>query len=309
MSQTKTLPPGNHGVPDPSPPPFGLTDVGRKRDVNQDQFLIARLSKSLRVVGTSLPLPQQVYGRSHGTVLMVADGMGGHAGGEVASGMAIRSLVTSLLDTIHWHFHGRDEEDRFVESLQSILQNAHAEIRHQADRDASVAGMGTTVTMAYVIGRMMYVVHAGDSRCYLIRDGVASCITTDHTMARRLVQQGGLDPADEASSRWSNVLWNVLGGGEADLTAEVHRVELAAGDGVLLCSDGLHRYVDEARIAETYAAASDCQDACRRFVDLANDAGGADNITAVGMRFNEDTIRETTWIEEIDDLWKPVADR
>ena len=100
--------------------------------------------------------------------------------------------------------------------------------------------------MAHLIGARMYVVQAGDSRCYLIRDGKAEQITTDHTLAHQMVEAGGMKPEEEASSRWSNVLWNVLGGNtDGDIIAEVHGIDLRVRDSVVLCSDGLYRYVDD----------------------------------------------------------------
>ena len=278
----------------------GRTDVGQVRENNQDQFFIARLNKSLAIHQTSLPLARRVYGQCRGTILMVADGMGGHAGGEKASDLAIRHLVGGILDTIHWHFNGNDEEERFVESLRSILRDAHVKIQMESDRDASIAGMGTTLTMAYLVGSVMYVVHAGDSRCYLVRGGQAKCLTTDHTMARKMVEEGGLRPEDEADSRWSNVLWNVLGGrGDSQLIAEVHRVELEPKDTVVLCSDGLHRYQQETDIAAAATESSSAEDLCDALVDAANRGGGADNITAAVLRMADSHLLDTTWVEDL----------
>ena len=142
--------------------------------------------------------------------------------------------------------------------------------------------MGTTLTMAHIVWPRLYVVHAGDSRCYLIRNGRAEQLTTDHTMARKLVESGGLRPEEEATSRWSNVLWNVLGGrGEGELIAEVRCADLNDGDYLLLCSDGLHRYIDSDEIAEIVTRLESPSRICESLVELANEQGGEDNITVV----------------------------
>ncbi len=275
--------------PTKTPVAFGLTDIGRKRSVNQDQFLVAQLNKSMLVTSTSMPLDKysRLYGGVQGQVLMVADGMGGHAAGEKASSLAVDHLINRLLNSIHWFFRtdheqdDRDEED-FVDDLKELLQDAHSRILNEAAAHHDQSGMGTTVTMAHMIWPNLYVVHAGDSRCYLIRDGQATQLTTDHTLARQMVEAGGMRPEDEASSRWSNVLWNVLGGSSGgDLVAEVRQATLQRGDAILLCSDGLTRHVDDKAIARVVTDGPDPETICTRLIAMANEAGGEDNITAV----------------------------
>ena len=158
--------------------------------------------------------------------------------------------------------------------------------------------MGTTLTMAHLVGPRMYVVHAGDSRCYLVRDGEAEQITTDHTLARQMVEAGGMKPEEEADSQWSNVLWNVLGGNsEGDIIAEVHRVDLQAGDAVVLCSDGLYRYVDQEMLAAVVVASDSPAEACQKLIALANKQGGEDNITVV-VACPESAGLRTTWVDQ-----------
>jgi len=277
-------------IPNTLPLAFGLTDIGRKRNVNQDQFLVAQLNKSMLVTSTSMPLEKysRLYGGVQGQVLMVADGMGGHAAGEKASSLAVDHLIDRLLNSIHWFFKSTheqaDDQSRanFVNDLKSLLQDAHSRILHEAATHQSQTGMGTTVTMAHVIWPHLYVVHAGDSRCYLFRNGRPRLLTTDHTLARQMVEAGGMRPEDEAKSRWSNVLWNVLGGrSETGLLAEVHQETLFPGDIVLLCSDGLSRYLDGDAMAQVVNQESSPEAICQRLIDLANQAGGEDNITVV----------------------------
>ncbi|WP_246151277.1 PP2C family protein-serine/threonine phosphatase [Rubripirellula reticaptiva] len=279
----------------------GMTDQGRVRKTNQDQFLIAQLNKSMRVSATSMSFDQRLYGIAQGEVMLVADGMGGHAAGDQASRLAIEHLVQRLLSSIHWHFHGEEErESEFVTNLQELLKEAHAHILSESAQHVDQRGMGTTLTMAYLIWPRLYVVHAGDSRCYLIRDGQADVLTTDHTLAHQLVEAGGLKPEDEASSRWSNVLWNVLGGrSDGGLIAEVRRVDLEAGDKIVLCSDGLHRYVKPNQLANIVNESQDPSQACQSLIKLANDAGGEDNITVIVSAPAGENINESTWIEAL----------
>lgn len=265
---------------------YGLTDVGKKRVENQDQFLIAELRKSMLVKSSSLPLDRdsRLFGGARGQLLVVADGMGGHAAGQRASSVALDQLISQLLNTVHWFLQvEHDCEDDFIDSLKELLRQAHARILAEAAADRTQTGMGTTLTMAHIVWPRMYVVHAGDSRCYLIRDGECQQLTTDHTLAHQLVEAGGLRAEDEETSRWSNVLYNVLGGsGEQELLAEVSRTILREGDTILLCSDGLTRYLRPSDfVAANDELGDDVEGTCRKLVQKANDAGGEDNITVV----------------------------
>lgn len=245
----------------------------------------------MRVTCSTLSLQPQLLGTPQGQVLLVADGMGGHAAGEKASRMAIDHLVDQLLDQVKWFSlreasgKTRKRERQFTDSLRQLLHSAHAEILDQSSQDASHRGMGTTLTLAYLSWPRLYVAHVGDSRCYLIRGDTAQQLTTDHTLARQLVESGGLKPEDEANSKWSNVLWNVLGGStESKLVAEVRHFELQVDDQIVLCSDGLHRYVDSAQLVEILANSETPRRACERLIEIANDAGGEDNVTVIVAR-------------------------
>ncbi len=284
-----------------APTAFGATDIGKKRKVNQDQFLIAELNKSMLVSSTSLCISGQfrLFGRVQGQVLLVADGMGGHAAGEKASSLAIDHLVTRLLNSIHWFFQSESEDEaNFIESMKRLFQDAHARILAESAENLEERGMGTTLTMAYLMWPRMYVVHAGDSRCYLVRGGKALQETTDHTLARQMVESGGMKPEDESTSRWSNVLWNVLGGSsEAELLAEVRRVDLEEGDVVLLCSDGLYRYLDSDQIAQQVGNHDDLPGLCKELIRMANDAGGEDNITVVVAKPEPNSMQHEETVE------------
>ncbi len=265
----------------------GRTDIGKKRDTNQDQYLIADLNKSMLVQSTSLHLEAQsrLYGMSHGKLFMVADGMGGHRGGDRASTLAIDLLINQLLNSMHWFFQMdidlEDREQGFIEDLKRMLQRAHEAIEQESSEEKGTAGMGTTLTMAYVIWPWMYVVHAGDSRCYLLRNNEIKQLTRDHTVSNRLMEKGGMTEAEAEKSPWSNVLYNALGAGASEVNAEVHRVALKPNDMIMLCSDGLYRYLKDEEIRDMLQTEIEPLECCRSLIEVANFRGGADNITAI----------------------------
>jgi protein phosphatase len=147
--------------------------------------------------------------------------------------------------------------------------------------------MGTTLTMAYVLWPRLYVVHAGDSRCYLLREGAMEQVTTDQTIAQKLVEQGTLTPDQARASRWNHVLWSCIGGGSPDLSVEVYKTNLRVGDSLLLCTDGLTTVVSDCRIHELLTQSPGAAEACRRLCDAANEAGGPDNSTVVVAHFRD----------------------
>ena len=289
----------------------GATHLGQVREMNQDQFLIAQLNKSMQIMATSMPLEERLYGCVQGEILLVADGMGGHAAGEKASHLAIEHFVRRLLSSVHWHFHDdADHETEFVQDLQMIVRDAHARIVAEGELHMDQRGMGTTLTTAYIVWPRLYVVHAGDSRCYLIRGNEAKQITTDHTLAHQMVEAGGLKPEEEAGSKWSNVLWNVLGGrtNGSEIVAEVRRVDLEPGDRIVLCSDGLHRYIDANQLAKVIADNEQPMQACQRLIELANEAGGEDNVTVIVSQPMEGETLQTTRIERRDTEMRTSAE-
>jgi serine/threonine protein phosphatase PrpC len=268
----------------------GLTDTGRVRAANEDQYLIADLSKSMRIYRTSLGLDDQtrLYGSSQGKLFLVADGMGGHAAGQRASALAVDSIATYVLNTMHWFFRLReDRQDSFEEDLKAALEHCQAKVQAEAERLPDRRGMGTTLTMGYLSWPMLYVVHVGDSRCYLFRRSMLKQITRDHTVAQRLVDEGLLNEEDVENSKWSHVLWNVIGGGSAELSPEVYKAELKLGDKLLLCTDGLTKHVADRDIAQVLGSDSPAEVVCERLIQAANDAGGSDNITVVVAHFRD----------------------
>jgi protein phosphatase len=255
----------------------GLTHIGNSRSRNEDQFLVADLNKSMLVHQTSLRQDDhtRLFGGSQGQLLLVADGMGGHAAGEQASAIAVESLEQYVLNTMPWFY--RLQENLDFDSCQKSIETA-------ALINPARHGMGTTLTMAYILWPWLYVVHAGDSRCYLFRDSRLEQITTDHTVAQQLVERGAITRSEAKRSRWSHVLHNCVGGGSHELNAEVHKAELKPGDTILLCTDGLTAGVRDERIVEVLGKRTCAEDACRELVDRANELGGTDNVTVVVAR-------------------------
>jgi len=268
---------------------FGLTHPGQERDVNEDQFLIASLSKSMLIHQTSLPQEnhERLLGTPRGTLLAVADGMGGHGGGDVASSVAVDVMMHYVLNIMPWFFRlDDDNEADLTDELRAALERCHGAVREAAESDESAdPRMGTTLTIAYVVWPRLYVVHVGDSRCYLFRRPELQQITKDHTLAQQMVDENVLEAERAEGSKWSNILWNSVGGGSDDMEPDVYKAKLEKGDTLLLCSDGLTQHVDDRGLRELLRSNKDSDTTVKSLVDAANDGGGTDNITAVVARF------------------------
>lgn len=259
----------------------GASDIGKKRSENQDHFLIADMRRQLRVRSTDVPMENdELYGCPEGNLLVVADGMGGHAGGEQASRTAVQSAMNYVLNMMQWFLKlSPADEDDFLDELSNSLHSMQEQIWSKSgslDRR-----MGTTVTMAYLLRTKVYVVHAGDSRCYLLRGGELRQLTTDHTLAQQLLDAGAISEADMNNSRWRHVLWNCVGGGDAGIQPEAMRCNLQSNDTILLCSDGLNGMLSDDEIGHVLRKHQSSSDSVSELLRLANQAGGKDNITAI----------------------------
>jgi protein phosphatase len=269
-----------------------LTHKGMVRTNNEDHFLVARLAKSMQICQTSLEDDGGTrFSDEDGYLMVVADGMGGAAAGERASAMAVESVKTYALNTLKWFLHiGKADESELVTELRKGLEIANQAVLEEAEANARLYGMGTTLTMAFSVGRDLYIVHAGDSRAYLHRQGKLEQITNDHTLVQLMVNGGVLSPEDAKKHARRNVVTNVIGGPSSGVHAEIHKVRLEHGDALLLCSDGLTEPVEDRLIAEVLDQATDATDATKRLIALALEKGGPDNVTAVVARFEiEDT--------------------
>jgi serine/threonine protein phosphatase PrpC len=235
---------------------FARTDVGLLRSGNEDSHLRGR------------------------TVFAVADGLGGHRGGEVASAMAVEPLAA--LD-------GRDlgDADQAAEALAVAIRSANRAILGQGRADPELWGMGTTVTAAAVAagGGALQLAHVGDSRAYLLRAGAPlRQLTTDHTLVAEAVERGLLTREQAAVHPQRGVVTRAVGLDPDVLVDLPVPLELEPGDQVLLCSDGLTEVVDDDQIAGILAGQADGGDACGALIAAANRAGGPDNVTVVLLR-------------------------
>jgi protein phosphatase len=263
----------------------GRSDVGCVRDQNEDTFLIADLGRWLEIRDSSLAVveAQRRIAGPKGTLMMVADGMGGHGGGEVASAVAVDMIAQFALYAMPWVTQPDEPaEKELLQKLGDAMTQCQARLEQVAVRKRiQHYKPGTTLTVAYALWPKLYVTHAGDSRLYLYRDGEIAQITTDHTVGQALRESGAI----AGPSRFDHVLVNVVGGGGASVTAEAHGLRLQHGDRVLLCSDGLTGHVGDRRIADELRTAESSELACSRLVDAAKAGGGLDNITVVVARF------------------------
>jgi protein phosphatase len=260
-----------------------LSHPGHVRPNNEDQFFVTKLTRSLETLLTSVPagdVPERADEVNY--VMVVADGMGGAAAGEVASRMAISVLVQLALQMPDWILKLDEEHVPEVKRrARRVVQQIDAELVERGRRDAALRGMGTTLTAARSLGRDLLIIHAGDSRAYLFRAGRLNRLTKDHTYAQLLVDSGLLRPRDVAGSGTRHILTNVLGGSDAHVEVDVDRLRLEDGDRLLLCSDGLTDLVDDDAIASTLSGTPSSPEACRQLVQRALDRGGRDNVTVI----------------------------
>jgi len=266
---------------------FGITDKGKVRTTNEDQFLIAELTKTMRVWQTSLPEPKVQVGEERAHLFLVADGMGGHRAGERASALAVLAIEHFTLNTFKWFLGAnRTEAQRVLAQFQSALGQVDARLLEAAAEHPELSGMGTTVTMAFHLGTQVCVVHVGDSRAYMHRNGELHQLTEDHTLTADMVRSGALRPDQVAQHHLRHVITNVIGGQALGVTVEARALEVQAGDRLLLCSDGLTEMVTNADIAATLDAEPAPEVAAKKLLAQANDGGAGDNITLLIVRFD-----------------------
>ena len=275
----------------PTPPlsvkSFGVTHCGKVRKSNEDQFLIAELSKAMRVWQTSLPEPKLQVGEERAHLFLVADGMGGHQAGERASARAVAAIENFTLNTFRWFFatDGAGAQ-KVLTQFQTALQQADASIAEEASAHPELKGMGTTVTMAFQLGAQVCLVHVGDSRAYAFRGGALHQLTQDHTLVGDLVRSGSLREDQVAAHPFRHVITNVVGGPNVGVKVQARAFEMHAGDRLLLCSDGLTEMVTDDAIAAVLDAEQEPEAAATTLLKQALDGGGRDNITVLIVRFD-----------------------
>ena len=221
MSLPDTEPELVRAGPPPQPMParpftmrgFGLTDPGRVRPSNEDRFVVVELARTMHVHQTNVPQAKAQYSSHRGHLFLVADGMGGHQAGEVASALSVVSVEGFLLNTLKRLFSvDVPEEQGVLKEFQGALLQADARIFEEASRHPEMVGMGTTLTMAFAADWRLLLAHAGDSRCYLLSGAELHQLTQDHTVVAEMVRGGVLSPAEASRHPHRHVVTNVLGG-------------------------------------------------------------------------------------------------
>jgi serine/threonine protein phosphatase PrpC len=264
---------------------FGITHRGHVRKTNQDHFLLAMVHPQIEVMGTSLPsdCPLPLRGTRLGTVLLVADGVGGAVDGAEASRLAtlaIAEYVASSFRSYHAAGAGRDEE--FLASLREAALQAHDRVRAESVANG-LGTMATTLTLGIGVWPWLYVVQVGDSRAYIYTRGALHQITRDQTLAQDLVDSGAIPAEERDKSPMSHILVSAIGSEEA--TPVVSRVDVSERGCVLMfCSDGLTKHVTDDEIAAHCVAMRGAEQLSRELLQLALDRGGSDNITIVVAR-------------------------
>jgi protein phosphatase len=264
-----------------------MTHVGLVRSNNEDQYLIVRLRKSLELLDTSLArndIPQ--IADQEGYVLLVADGIGGRAGGERASTLVVQEATNYMLGAAKWFFRLDDPDEHVrLRLLREALERIDRHIIEEGLENPALAGMGTTLTAVSIVGIEAFAVHVGDSRAYRFHDGRLEQLTTDHTLTQEFVEKGLMSPEQARGHRLHNVLTNALGG-KPGVDAEIVKLRLSGADKLLLCTDGLTEMVSDETIAGLLGRHEDASAACRALIDAALDGGGTDNVTVIVAAFD-----------------------
>ena len=249
------------------------TDVGRLRDHNEDNYLVDR----------KLGL------------FVVADGMGGHAAGEVASALAVRIIHDELRkerETIEIAGAASRGSRTILNLLEHAVQRACARIHEEARADAAKRGMGTTLSALMIVGSYGFIAHVGDSRIYLLRDGRIQQVTEDHTVFNELIKRGKLTREQIEKVAQKNAITRAVGVYER-VEVDTLTIEVLPGDQFLLASDGLHGYINHTAELEPYFDEADPTAATQGLIELANHKGGKDNITAVLVRLGEGDAKDS----------------
>jgi protein phosphatase len=282
---------------------FGKSDTGRNREHNEDSFLVADLTAK------NASLQPQV--REHelgpkGSLLVVADGMGGAAAGEVASAMATKTIYDHVANK--WGADSENTPQQFAYRLKEAVELANQRIHGYAKEHPEVRGMGTTTTAVGILADHMYLTQVGDSRAYLVRGGSAVQLTKDQSLMQRLVDAGELTEEEAEKSERRNIILQALGP-DPRVRVDLTHQEARRGDIIVMCSDGLSGQVKKDEIAEVVTQnLTDLAAACGRLIDMANERGGPDNITVVVAHLSGEGLREMAGDETVGHEVYPLLD-
>jgi len=259
---------------------FGLTDQGLVRDANEDWLTIGDLDKAELIAAATVT---ECAG-ARGPLFLVCDGMGGVAGGEVASKLAAETIWQEMLSS-------RPTEERAVYArlLRRAIRAAHRRVADEAAADIALRGMGTTVSAAGLAGGALIIAQVGDSRAYIDRKGTLTQVTRDQSVVSALVHAGRLSELEARLSEKRSLILQALGTGP-DVDVALSLVELRRGDRLLLCSDGLHGPVNDEAMRYTLAENDELEPAVKALLNLARQAGAPDNITVILARFGGERL-------------------
>ena len=232
---------------------FAITDIGRKRKLNQD-FVFAS---------------EQPVGKLK-NLFIVADGMGGHNAGDYASKYTVETIMEEI---------GRSEEELSVKNIRQAIETANDRIRQKAKEDIALSGMGTTVVVASCMDHVLEVANVGDSRLYIIGEEIRQ-VTRDHSLVEEMVRMGGLEREEARNHPEKNIITRAIGAGKT-VEVDFFTVELTEGDIILMCSDGLTNMLEDKEIFEIVHAKKDIRSAAEALVKAANNNGGKDNIAVI----------------------------
>ena len=234
---------------------FSLSDTGKLRESNQDCALAKEIGSA--------------------TLLVLADGMGGHRGGEVASSLAIETISSVISDKLT----EKMLPGQIMLLLSEALEKAHNTISVRAADNPDLSGMGTTCDVCLLVKNKMYIAHIGDSRVYKIsEDGIIKKLTRDHSLVQAMIENGTISPQEAAVHPQKNIRLQALGVTETS-DPDIFQEKISPSDIILLCSDGLSNMLDDETVAEAVLSEEDPQKIAEKLIALANEAGGKDNIT------------------------------
>jgi protein phosphatase len=262
-----------------------LTHRGRVRTKNEDQFAVVRRTRNGLVLASSLAAEDLHVGQEqHAWLLVVADGLGGQASGEVASATAIRTIIDFASGMSSWIMSpaNGDLREDFVERVDLYAKAIQREMQKKSAANPGLSGMATTMTAAYIFDNITLVVNVGDSRSYLIRPSEIHQITRDHTVAQEMHERG-ISP--DRTRPYRSMVTRSFGTDGADVSVDLFQVTVDAGDQLLLCTDGLTDMLSDEAILRISNAGSSAKISCERLVTAALGNGGRDNVTVVLARF------------------------
>ena len=273
----------------PTPPPVGLhvfarTDVGQVREHNEDNFIVADLTRRAR--GLQEGSRVTTVGKQ-GHLFAVCDGMGGAAAGEIASQMAIDIIYERMIDGLSPD--APLERDELARRLVRAVETAGLRIFQEAKADRTRRGMGTTVTAAALLDGTLFLAQVGDSRGYILRGETLVQVTRDQSLVNQLIEAGQLTEEEAETFEHNHIILQALGTADS-VQVDLTFASLVKGDVLMLCSDGLSGMVRFDEIREVLRTCTEPLDACKALTDKANQAGGHDNITVIVVRFDGETL-------------------